>query len=176
MYLHDDLIAELAFVADMPPERLVFDPMPAWHTFQRDLKRSGIERVLAGRKVDFHALRVTFCTRLAKSGVSPQVAKELMRHSDIKLTTNLYTDAGLLGVDGVIDLPSLVNPPQISPQKTANHPKNLNGVDPVDVVMMLSQMLGIQKETLSESLQTGSKKWRRGGDSNPRYPCGGTAV
>lgn len=36
------------------------------------------------------------CTNLGCAGVSPWVAKELMRHSDIKLTTNTYTDAGKL--------------------------------------------------------------------------------
>jgi hypothetical protein len=30
---------------------------------------------------------------LARAGVSPRVAMELMRHSDMRLTTKTYTDA-----------------------------------------------------------------------------------
>jgi integrase len=45
----------------------------------------------AGRVVDFHALRHTFITRLARSGVAPAVAKTLARHSTIVLTMDHYT-------------------------------------------------------------------------------------
>jgi len=45
----------------------------------------------AGRVVDFHALRHTFITRLARSGVAPAVAKSLARHSTIVLTMDHYT-------------------------------------------------------------------------------------
>jgi len=41
--------------------------------------------------VDFHALRHTFITKLARSGVSPAVAKTLARHSTITLTMDHYT-------------------------------------------------------------------------------------
>jgi integrase len=51
-----------------------------------------------GRRVDLHALRKTFGTLLAASGVSPQVAMELMRHSDMKLTMGVYTDAAQLPI------------------------------------------------------------------------------
>ncbi len=45
----------------------------------------------SGRVVDFHALRHTFITRLARSGVVPAVAKSLARHSTITLTMDHYT-------------------------------------------------------------------------------------
>ena len=45
----------------------------------------------SGRVVDFHALRHTFITRLARSGVAPAVAKSLARHSTIVLTMDHYT-------------------------------------------------------------------------------------
>ena len=45
----------------------------------------------AGRKVDFHALRHTFLTLLASSGVHPKVAQDLARHSDINLTLSRYS-------------------------------------------------------------------------------------
>ncbi len=45
----------------------------------------------SGRVVDFHALRHTFITRLARSGITPAVAKSLARHSTIVLTMDYYT-------------------------------------------------------------------------------------
>lgn len=44
-----------------------------------------------GRTLDFYALRSTFITSLARSGVSPKLAQSLTRHSDINLTMNTYT-------------------------------------------------------------------------------------
>jgi integrase/recombinase XerD len=44
-----------------------------------------------GRFADFHALRHTFITSLAKADVSPKTAQMLARHSDIRLTMDVYT-------------------------------------------------------------------------------------
>jgi len=44
-----------------------------------------------GRFADFHALRHTFITNLVKANVSPKVAQSLARHSDIRLTMDLYS-------------------------------------------------------------------------------------
>ncbi len=57
----------------------------------------------AGRAVDVHALRHTFGTMLAKAGVSLQVAQKAMRHSDPKLTANVYTHLGLMDVAGAVE-------------------------------------------------------------------------
>ena len=45
----------------------------------------------SNRVADFHALRHTFITRLARAGVAPAVAKSLARHSTIILTMDHYT-------------------------------------------------------------------------------------
>ena len=45
----------------------------------------------SGRVVDFHALRHSLLTRLARSGVVPAVAKSLARHSGLVLTMDHYT-------------------------------------------------------------------------------------
>jgi integrase len=45
----------------------------------------------SGRVVDLHALRHTFITRPARSGVAPAVAKSLARHSTIVLTMDHTT-------------------------------------------------------------------------------------
>jgi hypothetical protein len=88
--------------------------MPNRETFRNDLKRANIPfKDSMDRKVDLHALRYTFGTWLARSGATPRVAMELMRHTDIRLTTNLYTDPKLLNVTGAVeDLPSLGTEPQ----------------------------------------------------------------
>jgi integrase len=56
-----------------------------------DLEAAGTKRVTADGKVDFHALRVTYITELARNGVSPAIAQKLARHSAIKLTIGVYT-------------------------------------------------------------------------------------
>ena len=44
-----------------------------------------------GLFADFHANRHTFITNLGKAGVSPKLAQTLARHSDPKLTMNIYS-------------------------------------------------------------------------------------
>jgi integrase len=64
---------------------------------KRDLKSAGIDyRDDRGRTIDVHALRHTTASYLARAKVSPRVAQEFMRHSDIKLTMQTYTDLRLL--------------------------------------------------------------------------------
>ncbi|MGE4489889.1 MAG: tyrosine-type recombinase/integrase [Kiritimatiellales bacterium] len=150
MYLHQDLLPELGFVRQLKPSASVF-PLLHPRVFRRDCKRAGIKTEIAGRRVDFHALRYTFCTRLARSGISPQVAKELMRHSDMRLTTGVYTDTGLLGVEKVLTLPSLVNPPQNPPQKQPKTAPKTFKFSPVDVMMKLAEVLDIEAETMVET-------------------------
>ncbi len=41
-------------------------------------------------KANIHALRHTYCTRLLESGVQPNTAKELMGHSSIQVTLDIY--------------------------------------------------------------------------------------
>ena len=69
--------------------------------FARDLKRAGIAILDdQGRVLDFHSLRYTFITSLAKAGVHPGKAQRLARHSDINLTMGVYTQ---LDVDDLRD-------------------------------------------------------------------------
>jgi integrase len=72
--------------------------------FHADCKRAGIDQIDdRGKRVDLHALRKTFGTRLAMAGVPLTVAQRLMRHSDPKLTSNLYTDVRLLDLHGAVE-------------------------------------------------------------------------
>ena len=45
----------------------------------------------SGRFADFHSLRHTFISNLARAGVHPKNAQALARHSSIELTMNVYT-------------------------------------------------------------------------------------
>ena len=82
--------------------------VPMMKEFRQDLAKAGIpfldER---GRRIDYHALRTTFITRLSTMKVHPRLAMELARHSDMRLTMKTYTDAGQLPLREVMDtLPS----------------------------------------------------------------------
>lgn len=55
-----------------------------------------------GRFLDFHALRVTYGTALARAGVRLQVAQRLMRHSTPVLTANVYTRLELHDLRGAV--------------------------------------------------------------------------
>ena len=94
--------------------------------FRRHLKAAGIERIDAtGRKVVFHSLRNTFATRLARQGVSQRLAQELMRHSDPRLTANIYTDAAHLptfdAVEQMAWTPTADGKPQPSKAKSGEN-------------------------------------------------------
>lgn len=59
---------------------------------QSDMVAAGIARITGGRIADFHSLRVTYVTNLARAGVPLQHAQKLARHSTPMLTANIYTD------------------------------------------------------------------------------------
>jgi integrase len=111
--LHPDLVAELRLhVATLPANtsKIFSGVMPTMKRFKADLIAAGIEFINAkGYRADFHSLRHTLATNLARAGTAPRVAMEIMRHSDMRLTAKTYTDAGLLPVaDAVLKLPSLI--------------------------------------------------------------------
>ena len=88
---------------------------PHKYRFGRDMKQDWESVGISvydehGKKADFHSLRVTFCTNLQKSGVSFQLAQILMRHSDYRLTSEIYTDSGAFDLHlAVNSLPLLVS-------------------------------------------------------------------
>jgi integrase len=64
---------------------------------KRDLKWAGIPyKDQHGRTIDVHALRHTTATHLSRAKVAPRIAQGFMRHHDVKLTMQTYTDPGLL--------------------------------------------------------------------------------
>jgi len=91
------------------PGDLVFEEIPSMPDFRDDLADAGIEEVDSrGRRVVLHSLRHSLATMLAASGVPMPVAQRIMRHRDIKLTAEVYTDEGLLPLHAAMAaLPSL---------------------------------------------------------------------
>jgi integrase len=89
----------------LPAEMPLFNvPKGLRRILDRDLMLAGIpKRDERGRTVDVHALRTTFGTLLSKGGVAPRTAQAAMRHSDISLTMNVYTDPKLLDVHGALN-------------------------------------------------------------------------
>jgi integrase len=77
--------------------------VPKMERLRKDLEAAGIPyRDERGRVFDFHALRVTFGTWMAVSGATPRETMEAMRHNDMRLTTQTYTDAGHLALREVV--------------------------------------------------------------------------
>ncbi|MDF7809624.1 site-specific integrase, partial [Pontiellaceae bacterium B12219] len=132
--------------------------VPHIDTFKSDLKKAGIEIFNSRReKVDFHALRHTFCTRLGRAGISPQIAKSLMRHSDMSTTQN-YTDSGNIGIVEALNMvPAVATNTATKGGQTATKPSEKEALN---VVKKLAQMLGLEATALE-------KEWCSGWDSNP---------
>ena len=63
----------------------------------------------AGLYADFHSCRHLFITNLERAGIRPKVAQTLARHSDIRLTLDVYTHAEL--ADQTVAIGALPGPP-----------------------------------------------------------------
>ncbi|MEK6677630.1 MAG: site-specific integrase, partial [Planctomycetota bacterium] len=71
---------------------------------KKDLNAAGIpQRDELDRVIDVHALRHTTATLMANAGVPPRIAQAIMRHSDIQLTTKVYTDPRQLDQRKAVD-------------------------------------------------------------------------
>src|SRR5262249_25826141 len=94
--LRPALASELrSFLVTKAPTALAFPTMPREHVakmFRADLEAAGIVyRDVNGLVADFHSLRHTFISNLARGGVHPKVAQSWARHSTITLTMDRYS-------------------------------------------------------------------------------------
>ena len=91
-------------------------PVELVKILKRDLALAGIPyKDEHGRTIDVHALRHTTATLLSRAKVPPRVAQQLMRHSDIKLTMQVYTDVSRLDETAALAaMPSLRLPGESS--------------------------------------------------------------
>jgi integrase len=78
------------WLKDKPPGEPVFpiNRDDAARSLRLDLADAGIDHA---EEFDFHCLRHSFVSMLVKSGASVKVCQTLARHSDPKLTMNIYT-------------------------------------------------------------------------------------
>jgi len=117
------------WLAEKPSGRSVFHPLPekTGRMFKLDLTRAGIDPVdSSGRVVDMHSLRHGYITTLARAGVPLKALMTLSRHSDPKLTLNVYTHLSVHDTAAALAaLPDLTRP--------AAGPESLaaTGTDPV---------------------------------------------
>lgn len=82
MMAQDLLVARNAWLQDLP------DAKTGRHREASDFLKYKDSH---GRFADFHSLRHTFITNLCKADISPKTAQTLARHSDIRLTMNVYS-------------------------------------------------------------------------------------
>ena len=104
--LRSDLAAELREWTSGKDrgDRVFVVPAGLLRIMNRDLEAAGIpKRDADGCVVHIHALRHSFGTHLSLAGVAPRTAQAAMRHSNISLTMNTYTDARLLDTATAIE-------------------------------------------------------------------------
>jgi len=90
---------------------LVIGRVPSPSELYRDLEGAGVQARLgrsavpddAGEVIDFHSLRATFATMLARAGVLPLHLRRLMRHASIETTDKHYTGLRLSDLGREVD-------------------------------------------------------------------------
>ena len=154
------------------PGRVLPRGIPSVKTLSADLKSCGIEvEDERGFRADFHALRHTFASILAGSGVSEMVRQKLSRHSTWRQTDH-YTDPKSLPLfSEMAKLSAQLPPPVAPPTAPLNADFSCSGLSTAD-------QSGAQKESakilsfIGESplLDTGVPTW----DSDADGARGGT--
>ncbi len=86
-----------------------------------DLADADIPYDSAGRVANFHSLRATYATLLAREGLNLQTAQALLRHGDPKLAARTYTKLGITGLRAAVaglTMPTTVAGGQETAEKT----------------------------------------------------------
>jgi integrase len=153
------------YLADRPAGQAIWPgawPKNAAEMLRADLSVANIPyRDAEGRVADFHALRHSYITLLERSGVSPKLAQELARHSDIRLTMNVYTHARLHDLAGAVEgLPSLLGKDRTEPAALA-----ATGTGPVCTRFVQTDDTGSGSVRLLETGKDG--EGNRQADHNP---------
>jgi len=140
--LRSDTASELRalFANKLPTARAFCVPEKAGSMLRADLGRAGIPyQDGAGRYADFHALRHTCGTLLASAGVHPKTAQDLLRHSKIDLTMNVYTHTKLeTRAAAVESLPALHLTGKESQRAVKTGTDNMNVTTPDDLAFCLA--------------------------------------
>ncbi len=117
---------------DYSPNGLVFEKgVPRAARLRADLETNEIAyQDELGRYADFHALRYTWTTFLQRNGIAQRFAMKLLRHSDIRLTSKVYTDESQLPIyEAIKNLPRLVEHTQIRAQISDGERRDVTEAD-----------------------------------------------
>ena len=119
-----------AFLFDVPDRRSLL------RIIDQDFELAGIAKVdERGRSVDIHCLRHTFATGLARAGVTPKVAQELLRHSDVNLTLSVYSHSSVFDAVGALEsLPTL----SLSGDSTEPETAQATGTDNLSIARLFA--------------------------------------
>lgn len=112
--LRPQTVTELkAHLAGRLPHEIAFAmPDQGVRMIRRDLEAAGIPYKTSEGQADFHALRHSFITNLARAGVHPSDAQALARHGSITLTMNCYTHPRGVDLTRIVnDMPDLASAP-----------------------------------------------------------------
>jgi integrase len=103
--LRPELVADLKAMRPKPDQTHVLSKpvfwfrWPTYDILRGDLKRAGIERIDALKRVlHFHSFRKTWQTLGVRYGINQRVAQEVLGHSDANLTAKVYTDVPALSL------------------------------------------------------------------------------
>jgi hypothetical protein len=124
----DTLVGVLRpWLASKAPGKPVFHPLSqkTGLMLALDLKRAGIKpEDEQDRVVDMHSLRHGYITTLAKAGTPLKTLQTLARHSDPKLTLNVYSHLTLIDTASALDAL-----PDLSPKSPAPNALRMTGTD-----------------------------------------------
>lgn len=108
VWLHREVVEALRAIRPQKasPADRVFPQMPRTYSHHKAiLKRAAIAyKDEMGRQADFHALRYTFDTNLARAGVPERVRMAAMRHRSPSHTNHTYIDTTLLPTANAIQM------------------------------------------------------------------------
>ena len=94
-----------------------------------------------GLVADFHALRHTFITNLARRGVHPKLAQDLARHCDVNLTLSRYSHTVLKERATALQALRPTPPTEPADDKTPKREPAVDGSEPLDWKKILEGVL-----------------------------------
>jgi integrase len=138
---------------ERPDDVLLYVPTNTSRDFDKDIAAAGIQKWAPGGKVDFHAARVTYISMVLDSGASVKEAQELARHSDPRLTMNIYGRAQASNLSALANAVGRMTSPA---QNCA-----------MDVQRTADGSTAAVITSTAASVSVNENKWRRR-ESNPR--------
>ncbi len=169
--LHHDLAALLLQYRGKNRTGLVFGRFPEFGRLRQYWLAAGIPAEI-GSGYDFHSLRVTFCTLLQNAGVALRLVQAAMRHSESRLTENIYTDVARMDLRGAIEtLPDIRLARDGAVNGAVGAVKSGVSASFRDKSTVGDSLLQVSLRQQKRPVMSGPvkvKNWRRERDSNPR--------